>query len=148
MQNIKNLTPLLFSFLLILSVGCFSAEGQKAATNKAAMNASTNHKVTTQSQNVQQSKMNNTKIATDVLAPAETLRGTISFVGNSDKEVTLTGADGTPYDFCITPKTKVDASAKRLPINQLPSEEHKQATVRFVPTANGNMAQDFNISAS
>jgi hypothetical protein len=148
MYKITKLTALLFSFLLILSVGCFAAAAQKAATNDSATKNSSNNSTATQSQKAQHTKKASAKSPNDVLAAPETLTGTISFIGNSDKEVTVTGADGTPYDFYITPKTKVDLSGQKIGATQLPSAERKEATVRFVPTARGNMAQDLNISAS
>jgi hypothetical protein len=148
MHRTIKLAALVFSFLLMASVGgCFAAAVQKDANNAATKN-SPNSNTATKAQNTEHMNKASAKRGSDVLAKPETLKGTISFIGSSDKEVTLTGADGTPYDFRVTSKTKVDLSGKRIETTQLPNEEHKEATVRFVPTANGNVAKNLNISAS
>jgi hypothetical protein len=154
MRKLTKSIALLFSFLLILAVGgCFAAAGEQATSNNSGMKKSSNNSAASQTQNAPKQNaedMNKTsnKSAAGVLAPAETLKGTISFIGNSDKEVTLTGADGTPYDFCITRRTMLDMSGKTIGSSQLANTEHKEATLRFVPTARGNMVKDLNISAS
>jgi hypothetical protein len=81
-----------------------------------------------------------------VLAPAEELSGTIGFVGPSDKEVTLIGANGVPYDFQLSKATKVDFAGKEIRATELGQENHKQATIRFLPTVQGNLAKSVDIS--
>jgi hypothetical protein len=157
MGRMMKLGAVLFSFVLILAVGgCFAAVAgpNNPVKNSAATKADTTK--TTAANSATSGTANQTKTGSmnkasaknpkDVLAAAEQLNGTISFIGSSDREVTLTGADGTPYDFCVTPRTKIDFSGKKIGTSQLPNEEHKQASVQFVPTAKGNMAQHVNIS--
>jgi len=143
MHKITTFVALLFSFLLIVSVGgCFAATGQKDMNNNiAAKNPAPSTPAT-------QAAKNNSSARSDVLASPETIKGTIAFTGNPVNEVTLIGADGTPYDFCITRKSKLDLDGKKISPPQVQNEEHKEATVRFLPTANGNMVLDLNVGAS
>ena len=83
-----------------------------------------------------------------MLASAENLSGTISSVDPSDKEVTLIGSNGVPYNFDLTKGTHIDASNKKIGANELAGESHKQATIHFLPTAHGNIAESIQISAS
>jgi hypothetical protein len=88
------------------------------------------------------------KKKSDVLASAEDLSGTITVVDPSDKEITLVGSNGVPYDFDLTTKTRVELANEKIVVNQLASETHKQATVHFVPTSHGNLADSIQISGS
>jgi hypothetical protein len=83
-----------------------------------------------------------------VLAPAENLSGTIMMVGPSDKEVTLVGSNGVPYDFQLTRKTKVELANQKIGVDALAGELNKQATVHFVPTSEGNLAESIQIGPS
>ncbi|HZC22648.1 MAG TPA: hypothetical protein VE866_04855 [Candidatus Binatia bacterium] len=91
-------------------------------------------------------KSSSAKSTHDVLAPAEDLSGTISFIAPSDKEVTLTGANGTPYDFQLTRTTRIELAGRRIRETELVNEDHKRATVRFVPTGQGNLVQTLEIN--
>jgi hypothetical protein len=62
--------------------------------------------------------------------------------------VTLIGSNGVPYDFQLTRKTQVELSDKTIASKELAGESHKQATVHFVPTSHGNLAQTIRVSAS
>jgi hypothetical protein len=88
----------------------------------------------------------NNKVKGDVLAPAQSLSGTISMIGPSGKEVTVIGLDGVPYDFNLTNQTKIEMGKARIHANDLANETHKQATVHFLPTARGNLAETIQIS--
>jgi hypothetical protein len=139
-------TSLLFSFALMLALPAFAAPSQNSK-NPAAN--STNAKATTMAANktANNSKTLHTKKrASDVLARAENLSGTISTIGPSGEEVTLVGSNGVPYDFDLTHNTKIEAANHKIPAGQLSSETHKQATVHFLPTARGNMAETIQIS--
>jgi hypothetical protein len=81
-----------------------------------------------------------------VLASAEELSGRIAFIGPSGKEVTLMGANGIPYDFRLTSRSKIDVAGKKIGVDELAAENHKQATVRFLPTTRGNLAESLEIS--
>ncbi|MFZ0956913.1 MAG: hypothetical protein WAN60_11270 [Candidatus Sulfotelmatobacter sp.] len=84
---------------------------------------------------------------THVLASAEDLSGTITMVGPNDKEITVVGSNGIPYDFKLTNKTLLELSNSKIPMNELASESQKQATIHFVPRSDGNLAQSIQISS-
>jgi hypothetical protein len=137
---------LLSSCALMFALSAFAAttQGSKntatnsnaAKTQATAKNTAANHS------KAQQSK----KPASHALARAENLSGKISTIGSSGKEVTLMGANGVPYDFNLTSKTKIEAGNHKIPASELTNETQKQATVHFVPTARGNMAETIQIS--
>lgn len=138
-------TALVSSFALMFALSAFattSQSSQKTAT-KAESSAQTG---ATAKNATKTSTQHPKKPATDVLAPAENISGTIAMIGRSGKEVTLIGSNGVPYDFDLTGKTKVEAANQRIAWNELSSETHKHATIHFLPTANGNMAETVQIS--
>lgn len=148
MQTIMKSGVFLLAVLLVLAVGgCFASAAASHDTSKKTTTTSSTQGKTVQTAK-QAKKSPNSRKNNGVLASAEQMQGTISFIGNSDKEVTLIGNNGTPYDFLVTSRTKIDLSGKKIAANELPGEQHKPATIRFVPTARGNMAQGLNISAS
>jgi hypothetical protein len=118
-----------FPFVLTLALCSFAANSSnsKESANKATTEMS--------------KKSSPAKSMHDVLAPAEDLSGTISFIAPSGKEVTLIGANGTQYDFRVTRTTRIDLAGRRISETELANENHKQATVRFLPTSQGNLAQ-------
>jgi hypothetical protein len=137
---------LLSSFALMFALSAFAASTQNSkntATNSNAAKTQTTAKNTTANHSkAQQSK----KPASHVLARAEDLSGKISTIGSSGKEMTVMGANGVPYDFDLTSKTKIEAGNQKIPASDLTNETQKQATVHFVPTARGNMAETIQIS--
>jgi hypothetical protein len=149
MHRVTKLVPLLMPFVLTLAVGlCLAAvPGSKDSTTKATTKATTSSAAVTKS-TAKSMKKSSARKMTDVLASAEDLSGTITAVDLSDKEVTLVGSNGVPYDFELTKKTRVELSDKKIGVNELSSESHKQATVHFLPTARGNLAETIQISAS
>jgi len=143
MRRFTRLMALFSSLVLILVGGplAATASNAKTTTTKAVSKASAK-------KTMNETKQSSKKGTSDVLAPPEELNGTISFVGPSDKEVTVLGANGVPYDFDLTKRTRVDLSNQKIAANTLPNQNHKQATVRFVPTARGNVAESIQITAS
>jgi hypothetical protein len=83
-----------------------------------------------------------------VLAPAENLSGTITVVDPAAKEITLVGANGVPYDFEVTRRTRIERSSREIEVSELASESHRPATVHFLPTSHGNLAESIQIGAS
>jgi hypothetical protein len=148
MHKVTRLVPPLLLFGLMFAVGislAATAPGSKDSTTKktktTAMSSATTGKSTAKS-------MSSAKKLSHALASAEDLSGTITVVDPSDKEVTLVGSNGVPYDFQVTRKTLVELGDKNIGANELASESHKQATVHFVPTSRGNLAESIQISAS
>lgn len=138
-------TALLSSLVLMLAVCSFVAAGQNSnsttSTSKAAANAATANQ-TAKKTNPEKAKKSEVK---DALATPETLSGTISMI--SGKEVTLIGSNGVPYDFDLTGKTRIEASNQKIKPNELNRETHKRATVRFLPTVQGNMAETIQVAS-
>lgn len=136
---------LLSSFVLMLAVCSFAAASQNSNsttnTSKATANTAAANQAAKKT-NAEKAKKSEVK---DALATPETLSGTISMI--SGKEVTLIGSNGVPYDFDLTGKTRIEASNQKITPNELDREMHKQATVHFLPTAQGNMAETIQVAS-
>lgn len=148
MHTVTRFTALLSSFILVLAVGgCLAATtpGTKDSATKTAAKTSQRSSAAV-SKSSQHAKESSAKSNKHVLSSAESLSGSIAFVGPSDKEVTLIGANGVPYDFQVNRKTNVDLAGQKIRASELGRENHKQATVRFLPTAQGNVAEDIEIN--
>ncbi len=76
-----------------------------------------------------------------VLGSAEDLSGTIRWVDPQDQRVTLAGPNGVLYDFVLSKTTQLELGDKTVKPDTLNSERQKHATVHFVPTRNGNLAE-------
>lgn len=149
MQRAKRSVPLLLSFVLTLALGLsFAAatSSSKESTEKTA--TTTRNSPATNKPTASHMKESHARRMSHVLASPENLSGTISVVDPSDKEVTLVGSNGIPYDFDLTRKTQVELANQKIGIRELSSETHKLATVHFVPTSRGNLAESIQISAS
>jgi hypothetical protein len=159
MYKVGRAVPMLFAFILTLAVGislaavspetssttknASTAMKAKPSANKAAMKSMTANK--TEASKTQKRQ------GSRALASAENLSGTITNVDRNDKEVTLLGPNGVPYDFHVTSKTLLELSNNKIRANQmsqLSNENQKQATIRFVPMSNGNLAKNIQITTS
>ncbi len=80
------------------------------------------------------------------LGPAETLAGTIAMVEAEKKILIVRSAAGIPYNFIITPTTRITAQKQRLKFSDLASRQDQRVTVRFVPTRRGNIARSVEIA--
>jgi hypothetical protein len=150
MHRATRLVPLFLSFVLMLAVGLALAAavpGSKASTMKTVTKTAKSSAATSKSAAKSMKKASAKKMS-HVLASAEDLSGTITAVDPSVKEVTMVASNGVPYDFQLTRKTQVKLSNEKIGMNELASESHKQATVRFIPTSRGNLAESIQISAS
>ncbi|MGA7295175.1 MAG: hypothetical protein WBW53_18830 [Terriglobales bacterium] len=150
MRKVKRYVALLSSVVLALAVGAAVAEtaGSNDSRAKPVNNMSAKSSPEAGKTAGEQVKKTSMGSADHVLAPAEELSGTIAFIGSSDKEITLVGANGVPYDFRLTPKSKVDLAGKQIGRSDLASEKNREATIRFLPTTGGNLAESVKISAS
>jgi hypothetical protein len=140
MHKATRTVALLSSFTLMLMV--FSVAALSSSAKSSTKGATTSNISAKKSAAMKK----NPARPSIVLASPEQISGTISFVGPSDKEITLMGANGTPYDFNVTRSTKVDVGGQKVGPTTLTSEYNKPATVRFVPTARGNLAQTLEIT--
>lgn len=139
MHKPTKMIALLTSFVLILTVSLIAAASSNAKTSASQATTKTKANGTT---TMQPTKARHNLI----LASPEQISGTISFIGSSEEEVTLIGANGIPYDFQVTRRTKFDVAGKRIGAAALASEHNKQATIHFLPTASGNLAQMLDIA--
>jgi hypothetical protein len=155
MHKLSRITPPL-SFVLVFAVAICLASPASGSKDSAAKNsAKTSTKTTSKNSPATRKTTEKTPAKSSVkkktshsLASAEDLSGTISVVSPSDKEITLVASNGVPYDFDLTRKTRVELSDKNIGVKELPSENHRQATVHFVPTSRGNLAESIRISTS
>jgi hypothetical protein len=146
MRSLRIFLVLLCSFVLLPAVGVsLAANASKKSSTKPTSKMSTTN-TTAQNKTAPPATKPSAKSPDHVLASAEQLSGTIGFVGPSDKEVTLIGANGVPYDFELNRTTKVDLAGKKIRATELAQEIHKEATIRFLPTAQGNLAKSVDIS--
>jgi hypothetical protein len=150
MYKLTRLVALLFAFVLMLALG-LSLAAAAPASKDSTTNKTTNTMKTKPSASKSAVKSTAKSFASKsrhVLASAEDLSGTITRVDPSDREVTLIGSNGVPYDFKVNQKTMVELSSHKIGMNELASESQKQATIHFVPRSDGNLAQSIRISAS
>jgi hypothetical protein len=84
------------------------------------------------------------------LAKQESLRGTLAgiYPRAQEKEtvISLRGANGVPYDFQVTPSTRILIGHKRATPEMLAQQLHKPVSVEFVPRSDGNIAQRIHVS--
>jgi len=81
------------------------------------------------------------------LGPAETLSGSIMMV-DAEKKILIVKSDaGVPYNFVITPATRITAEKQRLKLADLSSRVNERVSVRFVPTRRGNIARSVEVTS-
>ncbi len=80
------------------------------------------------------------------LGPAETLSGSIMMVQPEKKILIVKSAAGVPYNFLVTPTTRITAQNQRLKLADLASRQDQRVTVRFVPTRRGNIARSVELT--
>lgn len=151
MHKRSKVGSMLFAFVLMLAVGV-SFGVPAASTNnsetKTTTKAVTKTKPATGKSAMKSMTKSSARESDHVLASAEDLSGTITLVDPNDKEITLVGSNGVPYDFELTKKTQVELANQKIRMNELSSESHKQATIHFVPKSDGNLAESIQINAS
>ena len=77
--------------------------------------------------------------------PAETLSGKISDVDASQKLVIVRDSSGTPFDFVVTPSTRIESGSQRIALQKLSSDTSQMASIRFIPEGRGDVAQSIKI---
>jgi hypothetical protein len=78
-------------------------------------------------------------------AKAETISGTLQMVAADKKIVVLTDSAGTPFNFKVTGATRIKVAGKKAKLDELASQTNKAASVKFLPTRSGNVAQSIEI---
>ncbi|MGA7629536.1 MAG: hypothetical protein WCB11_02140 [Terriglobales bacterium] len=147
MRKLTSIVSLLFAFVLTLGLGVSlgaPAPGAKSSATKISTKAVTKAKPPAGMTVAEHSA---TKTS-HTLASAEDLTGTITMIDPSNKELTLVGSNGVPYDFELTKKTRIELADQKIGMHELSSESHKQATIHFVPKSDGNLAENIQIYAS
>jgi hypothetical protein len=79
------------------------------------------------------------------LAKAETISGTLRMVAADKKIVILNDSAGTPFNFKVTGATRIKVAGKKAKLDELASQINKAASVKFLPTRSGNVAQSIEI---
>jgi hypothetical protein len=147
----RQLTAILppLALTLMFAVGtCIASPALERKTSATKTSTETIHRSATRTSTAKSTSQAAANKKNHRLASAEDLSGAITAVDPSDKEVTLMGSNGVPYDFDLGKTTRVELSGNKIAASQLATETNKQATVHFVPTARGNLADSIQISGS
>jgi hypothetical protein len=80
------------------------------------------------------------------LGEAEEISGTIHSVDVTAFKVTVTSA-GIPYVFQLTKKTKIEIKGEKGNLEALSKAVDQKALIRFVPHADGNMADHIEVKS-
>ena len=78
-------------------------------------------------------------------AKAETISGALQMVATDKKIVVLTDSAGTPFNFKVTGATHIKIAGKKAKLDELGSQTNKTASIKFLPTRSGNIAQSIEI---
>ena len=79
------------------------------------------------------------------LGKAETISGTLQMVAADKKIMVLTDSAGAPFNFKVTSTTRIKVAGKKAKLDELASQTNKSASVKFLPTRSGNVAQSIEI---
>ena len=79
-------------------------------------------------------------------AKAETISGTLQMVVADKKILVLADSSGTPFNFKVTGATRIKVAGKKAKLDELASQTNKAASIKFLPTRSGNVAQTIEIS--
>jgi hypothetical protein len=84
--------------------------------------------------------------ATDqALGPAETIRGSLMTLVKEQRLIVLKGNGGVPYNFKVTPATKIEIGGKKAGFEDLGAMADANILVTFVPMRNGNVARKVQV---
>ncbi len=75
--------------------------------------------------------------------PAEQISGTLSMVDINNNLLIVRDSSGTPFDFKITPSTRIDAGARREPLSQLSAND--PVSIRFIRESTGDVARSIDV---
>jgi hypothetical protein len=77
---------------------------------------------------------------------AESLSGALTMVDSAGKLVVVMSANGVPFDFQVTPKTRIVVGGKATTLADLEGQIHKDVLVDFTPERTGNVAQQIKVA--
>jgi hypothetical protein len=71
----------------------------------------------------------------------ETIRGSLMSVVKDEQVIVLKGEGGVPYNFKVTPTTKIEIEGKKAGFADLDRMTNANISVTFIPTRQGNIAR-------
>lgn len=71
----------------------------------------------------------------------ENLSGKIAAVDVGKSIVVVHDPSGTPFDFVVTPSTKIKSGTERLKLSDLASKTNDKVSVRYIPERSGDIAR-------
>ncbi len=79
--------------------------------------------------------------------PTETLSGTIMMTDPGQKLLIVQTKGGTPFDFEVTPATRIESNGQTLTFQDLANDTNKNISVRFVPERKGDVARSVHLTS-
>jgi hypothetical protein len=75
----------------------------------------------------------------------ENIRGSLIALVKEQRLIVLRGDGGVPYNFKVTPATKIEIAGKNAGFEDLDSMADANISVTFVPTRQGNVARKIQV---
>ena len=82
------------------------------------------------------------------LGKQETLTGSITAVDPQTKILTVTGSNGTPYEFRIAGNAKITIDGHLATLVDLTAHINGMASIEFVPTSTGNFVHSIELNSN
>jgi hypothetical protein len=75
----------------------------------------------------------------------ETIRGSLMALVREQRLIVLKGEGGVPYNFKVTPATKIEIGGKKAGFEELDTVVTSNISVTFVPMRQGNLARKIQV---
>lgn len=82
-----------------------------------------------------------------MLGKQETLTGSVTAVDPQTKILTVTGENGTPYEFRIAHNARITIDGRPATVVDLAAHLNAAASVEFVPTTTGNFVHSIELNS-
>src|SRR5450432_1145288 len=79
------------------------------------------------------------------LGPAETIRGSLMALVKEQRLIVLKADGGVPYNFKVTPATKIEIGGKKAGFEDLGTIADANISVTFIPMRLGNVARKIQV---
>jgi hypothetical protein len=79
------------------------------------------------------------------IGQVQTIRGSLMAVVKEQRLIVLKGDSGVPYNFKVTPATKIEIEGKKAGFQELDSMTNAKISVTFVPMRQGNIARKIQV---
>jgi len=76
----------------------------------------------------------------------ESLSGELSMVDAAANLAVVISANGVPFNFQVTPKTRIELGRKEATLASLAGQIHKDVLVEFTPQRSGNVARSIKVA--